>query len=275
MTKLFNDPARFTEDMLVGFLDANARYVAGVPGGVVRAHKTRPGKVAVVIGGGSGHYPAFCGTVGPGFADGAVVGNIFTSPSAEEAASVARAAARRRRRAAHHRQLRRRRDELRPGRHPTAQRGHRGALLRRHRRRRERTGGRGSETARHRRRLHRVQVRKRRGRRGARPGTASCGSPKRPTPRPARSAWHSTAARCPVPTHPLFTVPAGPDGTRASASTVSRASPNEPMPTAADLAATLVDGVLGDHPEADVAANRGDSQRAWPHQVRRAVRRVG
>lgn len=92
MTKLFNDPARFTEDMLAGFLDANARYVVGVPGGVVRAQETRPGKVAVVIGGGSGHYPAFCGTVGPGFADGAVVGNIFTSPSAEEAASVARAA---------------------------------------------------------------------------------------------------------------------------------------------------------------------------------------
>ena len=92
MTHLFNDPARFTEDMLVGFLDANARYVVGVPGGVVRAHQTRPAKVAVVIGGGSGHYPAFCGTVGPGFADGAVVGNIFTSPSAEDAASVARAA---------------------------------------------------------------------------------------------------------------------------------------------------------------------------------------
>jgi len=92
MTKLFNDPARFTEDMLAGFLDANARYVAGVPGGVVRAHKTAPSKVAVVVGGGSGHYPAFCGVVGPGFADGAVVGNIFTSPSADEAASVARAA---------------------------------------------------------------------------------------------------------------------------------------------------------------------------------------
>jgi dihydroxyacetone kinase len=59
---------------------------------VVRARETAPGKVAVVIGGGSGHYPAFCGTVGSGFADGAVVGNIFTSPSAEEAASVARAA---------------------------------------------------------------------------------------------------------------------------------------------------------------------------------------
>jgi len=92
MTKLFNEAARFTEDMLAGFLDANQRYVVGVPGGVVRARKTAPGKVAVVVGGGSGHYPAFCGVVGPGFADGAVVGNIFTSPSAEEAASVARAA---------------------------------------------------------------------------------------------------------------------------------------------------------------------------------------
>ncbi len=54
--------------------------------------RPRPGKVAVVVGGGSGHYPAFCGVVGPGFADGAVVGNIFTSPSAAEAASVAHAA---------------------------------------------------------------------------------------------------------------------------------------------------------------------------------------
>ena len=40
MTKLFNDPARFTEDMLVGFLDANARYVVGVR--VVWCGHTRP-----------------------------------------------------------------------------------------------------------------------------------------------------------------------------------------------------------------------------------------
>ncbi|OZC33906.1 dihydroxyacetone kinase family protein [Gordonia polyisoprenivorans] len=92
MTTLYNDPARFTEDMLAGFLDANAEQVMGVPGGVVRATTTPAGKVAVVVGGGSGHYPAFCGVVGTGFADGAVVGNIFTSPSADEAASVARAA---------------------------------------------------------------------------------------------------------------------------------------------------------------------------------------
>lgn len=92
MTRIFNDPATFTDDMLGGFLDIHASYVVGVPGGVVRATETPPGKVAVVVGGGSGHYPAFCGVVGPGFADGAVVGNIFTSPSAQEAASVARAA---------------------------------------------------------------------------------------------------------------------------------------------------------------------------------------
>ena len=92
MTRLFDDPATFTEDMLVGFLDANRRYVSAVPGGVVRATRTRPGKVAVVVGGGSGHYPAFCGIVGPGFADGAVVGNVFTSPSAADAASVGRVA---------------------------------------------------------------------------------------------------------------------------------------------------------------------------------------
>lgn len=92
MTRLFNDPATFTEDMVVGFADANADYVVAVPGGVVRAVATRQDKVAVIVGGGSGHYPAFCGVVGPGFADGAVIGNIFTSPSAAEAASVGRAA---------------------------------------------------------------------------------------------------------------------------------------------------------------------------------------
>src|SRR3954468_16697169 len=92
MTKLFNDPARFSEDMLAGFLDANAKYVVGGPAGVVRAPEAATGKTGDGIGGASGHYPAFCGPVGTGFADGAVVGNIFTSPSAEDAASVARAA---------------------------------------------------------------------------------------------------------------------------------------------------------------------------------------
>lgn len=93
MTKLYDDPASFSEDLLAGFLDLYGDRVVGVPGGVVRAAETPSGKVAVVVGGGSGHYPAFCGIVGQGFADGAVVGNIFTSPSTKEALSVGKAAA--------------------------------------------------------------------------------------------------------------------------------------------------------------------------------------
>ncbi|MDP2182884.1 MAG: dihydroxyacetone kinase family protein [Actinomycetota bacterium] len=92
MTHLFNDPATFMEDMLAGFTSLYPQYVALVPGGVVRSVEPRDGKVAVVVGGGSGHYPAFCGVVGEGFADGAVVGNIFTSPSADDAYNVAKAA---------------------------------------------------------------------------------------------------------------------------------------------------------------------------------------
>ena len=37
--------------------------------------------MSVLIGGGSGHEPAFIGYVGQGMADGVAVGNIFASPS--------------------------------------------------------------------------------------------------------------------------------------------------------------------------------------------------
>ncbi|NHD19376.1 MULTISPECIES: dihydroxyacetone kinase family protein [unclassified Actinopolyspora] len=92
MTLLYNDPARFTDDALRGFCDLHSDRVRAVTGGVVRGTPTPEGKVAVVIGGGSGHYPAFTGLVGPGFADGAVAGNIFTAPSAQQVHAVARAA---------------------------------------------------------------------------------------------------------------------------------------------------------------------------------------
>ncbi|MGP3973433.1 dihydroxyacetone kinase family protein [Streptomyces sp. 8N114] len=89
MTRVFNDPARFAEDMVQGFTAAHPEHVRAVPGGVVRAHRPGIAKVAVLTGGGSGHYPAFCGVVGKGFADGSVIGNVFTSPSAAQAYSVA------------------------------------------------------------------------------------------------------------------------------------------------------------------------------------------
>lgn len=92
MTRIFADPDSFVADALRGFALAHADEVALVDGGVVRARPLEPGKVAVLIGGGSGHYPAFAGFVGPGLAAGAVCGNIFTSPSTAQALRVARAA---------------------------------------------------------------------------------------------------------------------------------------------------------------------------------------
>lgn len=92
MTRLFNDPAAFAEEMVEGFVAANRRHVRPVPGGVVRAARGAGGNVAVVIGGGSGHYPAFGGLVGPGLAAGAAMGNLFASPSTHAVHGVARAA---------------------------------------------------------------------------------------------------------------------------------------------------------------------------------------
>ncbi|UYN83178.1 MAG: dihydroxyacetone kinase family protein [Microcella sp.] len=92
MTYLTNDPSDFVAEMLDGFVAVHGDTVSRVPGGVVRAHETPTGQVAVVIGGGSGHYPAFCGLVGPGLAHGAAMGEVFASPSAARVESVARAA---------------------------------------------------------------------------------------------------------------------------------------------------------------------------------------
>lgn len=88
---LYNDPKTFKEDMLAGYVAAYPDYVAQVPGGVARATRMPAGKIAVINGGGSGHYPAFCGIVGDGFMDATVVGNVFTSPSTEDVLGVARA----------------------------------------------------------------------------------------------------------------------------------------------------------------------------------------
>ncbi|MFC6061383.1 dihydroxyacetone kinase family protein [Streptomyces ochraceiscleroticus] len=91
---LGHNAATFREDWLEGLADAYARTLRRVPDtyGVVGRHAPRPGKVAVVIGGGSGHYPAFAGLVGPGLADAAAVGDVFASPSAEQIYRTAKAA---------------------------------------------------------------------------------------------------------------------------------------------------------------------------------------
>ncbi len=91
MTRLVNNPDNFPSQAVAGLVSAFPNHLRPVFGGVVRAARTDR-KVALVVGGGSGHYPAFAGWVGPGFADGAVCGNIFSSPSASQAYAVCKAA---------------------------------------------------------------------------------------------------------------------------------------------------------------------------------------
>jgi dihydroxyacetone kinase len=95
MTRLFNDPANFRQDLMDGFVAAYGRLVRRVPNasGVMAVAAPTTGKVTLIVGGGSGHYPAFCGYVGPGLADAAVMGNVFAAPSAEQVYRVTKAAA--------------------------------------------------------------------------------------------------------------------------------------------------------------------------------------
>lgn len=92
MTRLFNQPSDFAGELVEGFVAVHSDKVRRVPGGVVRNTRSADNSVAVVIGGGSGHYPAFAGLVGQGLAHAAVMGNLFASPSAQQIYGVARLA---------------------------------------------------------------------------------------------------------------------------------------------------------------------------------------
>lgn len=92
MTYVINKAEDFPAEALAGFAAAHPQYVTVVHGGVVRSTDTPPGQPALVIGGGSGHYPAFAGWIGPGLGHGSPCGNIFSSPSSSQVYSVARSA---------------------------------------------------------------------------------------------------------------------------------------------------------------------------------------
>ena len=88
MGYLPTDPANFASEAIDGFAAAYPRHVRRIDGGVMRLAPIPSGQVGVVVGGGSGHYPAFAGLVGRGLAAGAVCGNIFASPSAGQVVRV-------------------------------------------------------------------------------------------------------------------------------------------------------------------------------------------
>ena len=91
MTYLFNNPTKFADELIEGYVAAHRNQLRLVEGGVIRSHKAKPGQVVLVIGGGSGHYPAFGGFVGQGLAHGAALGNVFAAPSAQQICNVAQA----------------------------------------------------------------------------------------------------------------------------------------------------------------------------------------
>jgi dihydroxyacetone kinase len=90
MTTIFDAPEEFASTALAGFCQIYPNHVRLISNGVVRATTVPKGKVAVVVGGGSGHYPAFAGYVGQGMADAAVAGDVFASPSTAAVARVCR-----------------------------------------------------------------------------------------------------------------------------------------------------------------------------------------
>lgn len=92
MKKIINDEHNLVEEMLRGYLDAYGDLYEAVPevnGFVV---KNKIDKVALVIGGGSGHEPLFPGFVGEGLADAVSMGNIFASPNPSNILEVTKAA---------------------------------------------------------------------------------------------------------------------------------------------------------------------------------------
>ena len=95
MKKILNDPYKYVDELLEGLVLAHPEYYrqAGTSGRVIaRTGDTKPGKVGIVTGGGSGHLPVFTGYVGTGLLDACAVGDVFASPSVDQMADAIRAA---------------------------------------------------------------------------------------------------------------------------------------------------------------------------------------
>lgn len=85
MKKIINLPENIVDEMLKGMVAAHPEYVQRVEGFNVLTRTGNPQKkVALVSGGGSGHEPSHGGFVGKGMLDGAVAGEVFTSPTPDQ-----------------------------------------------------------------------------------------------------------------------------------------------------------------------------------------------
>lgn len=86
MKKIINKPENYVDEMLKGIYAAHGdqvKYTADDLRCYCKANK-KPGKVAIITGGGTGHLPLFLGYVGDGLIDGCGVGGVFQSPTPEQ-----------------------------------------------------------------------------------------------------------------------------------------------------------------------------------------------
>src|SRR6201999_379742 len=92
MKKLINGVDTVLSESLDGFAAAHADIVTlGTDRLFVRRKSLKPGKVALLSGGGSGHEPLHAGFVGVGMLDGACPGQVFTAPTPDQIAEAAAA----------------------------------------------------------------------------------------------------------------------------------------------------------------------------------------
>jgi len=92
MKKLINHVDTVLAESLDGFAAAHADIVTlGPARQFVRRRTLKPGKVALISGGGSGHEPLHAGFVGHGMLDAACPGQIFTSPTPDQMLAAAEA----------------------------------------------------------------------------------------------------------------------------------------------------------------------------------------
>jgi phosphoenolpyruvate---glycerone phosphotransferase subunit DhaK len=93
MKKLINAVGDVVNESVAGFCAAHSDIVRlGETAPFVLRRHLKPGKVALVSGGGSGHEPLHSGFVGSGMLDAACPGQVFTSPTPDLILAAAEAA---------------------------------------------------------------------------------------------------------------------------------------------------------------------------------------
>ena len=80
MKKLLNEPLQAASELVDGLVDYYNGSVEQVSPGAIALTEISDDKVALLVGGGTGHEPIYHGLIGEGMADGAACGDIFAAP---------------------------------------------------------------------------------------------------------------------------------------------------------------------------------------------------